>query len=75
MGDTLLFYSQGFPVGKKGANDKYYVNNHVHMVVDYHPMVLGDVSRLEHCRTPAVRHCLSSVSCCTSKSGYNQLQG
>lgn len=45
MGDTLLFYSQGFPVGEVGTDGKYYVNNHVHMVVDYHPMVLGDVSR------------------------------
>lgn len=25
---------------------KYYVNNHVHMVVDYHPMVLGEVRKI-----------------------------
>lgn len=30
-------------MGKK-LNKKYYVNNHVHMVVDYHPMELGEVS-------------------------------
>lgn len=67
MGDTVLFYSQGFPVGKKGTDGKYYVNNHVHMVVDYHPMVLEDVSRLEHCcHTAAVRQylfCSSAVLC------------
>lgn len=50
MGDTLTYYSQGFPVGEM-KDGKYYVNNHVHMVVDYHPMVVGDVS---HCYAAAV---------------------
>lgn len=28
----------------KVLNKKYYVNNHVHMVVDYHAMDVGEVS-------------------------------
>ncbi|CAN0540302.1 unnamed protein product, partial [Ectocarpus sp. 8 AP-2014] len=35
------YYSQGFPVGEV-IDGKYYVNNHVHMVVDYHPMDLEE---------------------------------
>lgn len=42
-GTTQTYYSQGFPVGEM-INSKYYVNNHVHLVVDYHPMVVGEVS-------------------------------
>ncbi|CAM9626190.1 unnamed protein product [Ectocarpus fasciculatus] len=38
---TQTYYSQGFPVGEV-IDGKYYVNNHVHMVVDYHPMILGE---------------------------------
>jgi len=37
-GSTQTYYSQGFPVGEK-IDNKYYVNNHVHLVVDYHAMI------------------------------------
>ncbi|CAM9231353.1 unnamed protein product, partial [Sphacelaria rigidula] len=36
---TLTYYAQGFPVGfKDTSSGTYYVNNHVHMVVEYHVM-------------------------------------
>lgn len=39
QGKTLTYYAQGFPVGfKDTSSGTYYVNNHVHMVVEYHVM-------------------------------------
>lgn len=44
-GGTETYYAQGFPVGQvDDSTQKVYVNNHVHMVVDYHPMEIGEVS-------------------------------
>lgn len=37
-GTTQTYYAQGFPVGFRDDAGNYYVNNHVHMVVDYHIM-------------------------------------
>lgn len=45
-GATQTYYAQGFPVGLIDTNtNKYYVNNHVHMVVDYHPMEVTEVRK------------------------------
>lgn len=45
-GETQTYYAQGFPVGLIDTNTKkYYVNNHVHMVVDYHPMEVIEVRK------------------------------
>lgn len=45
-GGTQTYYAQGFPVGLIDPNtNKYYVNNHVHMVVDYHPMEVIEVRK------------------------------
>lgn len=46
-GETQTYYTQGFPVGLKDTStDKYYINNHVHMIVDYHPMEAVEVGYL-----------------------------
>ncbi|CAM9768812.1 unnamed protein product [Ascophyllum nodosum] len=38
-GQTETYYAKGFPVGTYDREaGKHYVNNHVHMIVDYHPM-------------------------------------
>ena len=45
LGGTETYYAQGFPVGYEDkTTKKLYVNNHVHMIVDYHPMEVGEVS-------------------------------
>lgn len=35
-------------MGEK-IDNKYYVNNHVHLVVDYHPMVIDEVCGCDAC--------------------------
>lgn len=44
QGETQTYYAQGFPVGRYDeGTKKYYVNNHVHMIVDYHPVDTSEV--------------------------------
>lgn len=50
QGKTQTYYAQGFPVGFMDTSmGKYYVNNHVHMVVDYHPMTVEEVNYFYFC--------------------------
>ena len=45
QGQTETYYAKGFPVGTYDREaGKHYVNNHVHMIVDYHPMDTSEVS-------------------------------
>lgn len=42
LGRETTYYTQGFRVGEM-IDGRYYVNNHVHLVVDYHALEEGEV--------------------------------
>lgn len=49
---------------------KYYVNNHVHMVVDYHPMILGEVKEsLTYNAAPVVCVRMNNRDCLLAPPG------